>query len=78
MAEDEVPLAFTRRTIGRILAEVADLMVATSPLHPEATDEQIYQLSQMLAVDDPFLDMAPSEVATVRRYLHFAFTKLNG
>jgi hypothetical protein len=72
MPEDLVPVAFKPGTIVRICQEVAKLGVEQSPLHPEADDEEVGELSDLLAVEEPFAAVKLDQERLVRRYLKFA------
>lgn len=78
MAEDQVPVALNPRTVERILEEVADLMVRTIPLHPEADGEEVAQLITLLSMEDTFASVPPARASTARKYLHRALLELTG
>lgn len=72
MPEDMVPLAFKPDTIIRICQEIARLGVEQSPLHPEADDEEVGELSDLLAIEEPFAAVKHDQERLARRYLKFA------
>lgn len=69
MAEDEVPRALNRRTIDRIVEEVALLMLRTVPLHAEADDDELVELLTILSMDDPFVGLTAERQRVARVFL---------
>lgn len=72
MPEDLVPVAFKPDTIVRLCQEIARLGVQQSPLHPEADDEEVGDLSDLLSVAEPFAAVRLDQERLARRYLKFA------
>lgn len=72
MPEDLVPIALKPNTIIRLRAEIHQLQIEQSPLHPEADDEEVVELSDLLAIDDPFGAITLTDEKLARRYLKFA------
>lgn len=72
MPEDMVPLAFKPDTIARLCQEIAKVGIEQSPLHPEADDEELGELSDLLATGVAFADVAGAQERLARRYLKFA------
>jgi hypothetical protein len=72
MPEDLVPVAFKPQTIERLMAEIGRLGVEQSPLHPEADTEELAELADLLATEEPFADVDFRLECLARRYLKFA------
>lgn len=71
MAEQQVPVALTAPAIARLWDELERLAVEVSPLHPEADEESLMTLSDLLNAPD-FLETLPPVVASrVRRFAQF-------
>ena len=76
MAEVEVRIALTSKGARRIFEDYLRLEVETSPLYPEATDEDIEALVE--ALGDVDLGGFPAvQRAAIRRYLRFALDAIN-
>lgn len=74
-AEDAIRFAVTSDGARQIFEELLRYEVETSPLYPEATDEDLAELSNRL--DDMSLDNLPGHArSAVRRYLRFALDAL--
>jgi hypothetical protein len=72
MPEDLVPVALKPAAILRIRQELHLLQIEQSPLHPEADDEEVGELSDLLALEEPFAAISPAAQGLARRYLKFA------
>lgn len=72
MPEDLIPIALKPTAIQRIRQEIELLQVEQSPLHPEADDEEIAELSDLLATEGRFAEVSDSAERQARRYLKFA------
>lgn len=70
--DDQILTALQPSTIQAIFDEVERLMVDTSPISPEATDEQIVSLMGALADGelDELQARDPGKAASARRYLN--------
>lgn len=76
MAEDSVPEALTSRATARLFEELERLHLESSPIFPEADDEEIHQLAVLLSADEPLAGLSASAAARLRKYLWFALSEL--
>lgn len=75
MAEDTVPLALTESAITRIFDEIERHHVNSSPLFPEANDDEVAALAGLLAREDPFGFLPQVQADRCRRYAHFILSE---
>lgn len=78
MASDQLPVALTSNALLKIYDTYEKLKIATSPLFPEATDEECQQLAGELlagAVEDLTVT-DPIRAARVRRFCKFILDEL--
>lgn len=69
LAEDELPLALKSNAIRRIFDEIELLAVDQSPVFAQINDEEVLDLAELLAIDDPFDIVSPIVATRCRRYL---------
>lgn len=70
LAEDTITQALTSRAIRRLYDALERLQVEQSPLAPEASDDELAELSDRIVCGDP-LELAPAEAATFRRFARY-------
>jgi len=77
LADDEIPLALKSNAIKRIFDEIERLAVDQSPIFTEASPQDLRDLSELLATDDPFEGVNRIERARCLRYLRLVLDTLN-
>lgn len=77
--EEDVPQKLRHETIQAIFDELERATIATSPVYPEADDEEAIGLAESIVVGAlQKLDAADSARASrVRRYIHFILEELD-
>jgi hypothetical protein len=73
--DEDLPRMLRAETIQAIYEELERLIISTSPLYPEASDEEIVCLMGMLDLDDIDSLEGPKS-SRVRRYLRFVLDEL--
>lgn len=76
MAEDTIRSILTNRGLVRVFDEIERHHIESSPLYPEASDEDIDSLSALLAVPDAVAILPEAQAARFRRYAHFLLSEL--
>jgi hypothetical protein len=72
LPEDMIPQALTPRAIKRIFDELERLHIEQSPLFPEATADDLLELSDRLAEPDPLAAAGTPQRLRALRYLRLA------
>jgi len=78
MASDQLPVALTSNALLRIYDTAERIKIDSSPLFPEATDEEIGELAGELlagAIDD-LTKTSPAKASRARRYIRFLLEDL--
>lgn len=78
MPDDEVPLAFTSRTIKFIFDFTEILHIEQSPVFPEATPEDETKLVDILCRESPYDGVSEIDAMKARRLLRCALDLLEG
>ena len=78
MPEDHLRTALTPAGIRYLYDEIERLKIESSPLHPEATDDQLSELVEALSADDILATLGPVREKRVRRYLLFCLDEIRG
>lgn len=76
MAEDTVQMALTGPAIARIYDEVERLYIETSPIFPEASDEELLLLASVLTDTEVVGSLGPIRARRARRFLRFVLAEL--
>jgi hypothetical protein len=72
-----VRFALTSRTVRYLFEELERMQIETSPLHPEATDDDLRRLAAELSSDHPFAALLPVEQRRMRRLLQHVLSELD-
>lgn len=67
LAEDIIPVAFKPATIKNIFDRI-EMMVVGGTMFPEASAEELHELGEYLAMDDPFDGLDPLQRSQCARY----------
>lgn len=78
LPEDMVRVAFPQTTIRRLFDEIERLQIETSQIFPEATDDELGELAELLSVDAPFGDLPEPRARRARRFARFILDELQG
>jgi hypothetical protein len=76
LADDVVRAALPSATVRYLFEEIEKLQVETSPLHPEASAEEVEELAAILTDHDVWSRLPADRCVYVRRYLRFALEEL--
>lgn len=76
LPDDEIPLALTSRAIKQIFDEIERLAIDQSPVMAEATEIEVLELAELLAIDDPFENLDAAKRSRCQRYLKLVLDTL--
>jgi hypothetical protein len=79
-ADDLLPIALTKEALTWIFDELEKLVIESSPIFGESTDDEIVVLCDMLqnGAMARLTEADPTRAARVRRYLDFVLTEIEG
>lgn len=75
---EEIARALLPRTIDRLLGELEMAIVASSPLRPEATEDDLAALRERLADAEAIARLPGPKARRVRQWLRFCLDEIDG